>query len=446
MLQSKIVRARTIVTLAGLAASASVASAQVPTEWTIEMQARTGVNVTTPFNLPAPASLSSSQTVAIDADGAIVFHVGNIDNNVDSNGIFYGVDGVGGLIVGPITSADYSSTVDVKDGRIALAFGGFSGTGGEIRDTTGALLQAFPAGGPLGVARFEGLQINTGGALGYRTDAAAGTSWVIDEFDGGTRQQTAVAVEGGEYSFLFTPDLNDNREMAGKVMFASGGNGILRITDAGVATTIAVDNEADPGSVYDRFFNSTVLSDSGQVCFYGERLADSAFALVCSDGVTSTTIAAEGDTVGEFDEITSFPSFDPAINDRGWVAFRAAQTFGQSIFVGDGATTVRLVGLNDTVDTPQGQFFIDSFVSAVDINDAGQVSFIATLGDGSRAAFVATPVVACPADLTGDSVVDVFDLLAYLDDWFAGDADRNGDNVTDVFDLLDYLDIWFVGC
>jgi hypothetical protein len=170
--------------------------------------------------------------------------------------------------------------------------------------------------------------------------------------------------------------------------------------------------------------------------------------LVRSDGVTSTVIAAQGDPIpGTFENIGGFPSFEPAINTQGWVAFRADQTVGQGVFIGDGTDTVRIIGLDDTVDTPQGQFTISGFVSAVDMNDAGQVSFIATLTDGSRAAFVASPVAGdCPADLNDDGMVDVFDLLDYLDDWFAGNADRTGDGVTDVFDLLDYLDIWFAGC
>lgn len=51
----------------------------------------------------------------------------------------------------------------------------------------------------------------------------------------------------------------------------------------------------------------------------------------------------------------------------------------------------------------------------------------------------------CPADLTGDRVIDVFDLLAYLDLWFAGElaADLDMSEAVDVFDLLAYLDLWF---
>ena len=54
--------------------------------------------------------------------------------------------------------------------------------------------------------------------------------------------------------------------------------------------------------------------------------------------------------------------------------------------------------------------------------------------------------VACRCDEDGDGVSNVFDLLAYLNGWFAGNADFNGDGGTDVFDLLGWLCCFFAGC
>jgi hypothetical protein len=51
----------------------------------------------------------------------------------------------------------------------------------------------------------------------------------------------------------------------------------------------------------------------------------------------------------------------------------------------------------------------------------------------------------CPADLNGDNVVDVLDLLLLLDTWgtcVGCAADLNGDGVVDVLDLLLLLDAW----
>ncbi len=50
----------------------------------------------------------------------------------------------------------------------------------------------------------------------------------------------------------------------------------------------------------------------------------------------------------------------------------------------------------------------------------------------------------CPADVTGDAVIDVLDLLAILSAWGAGGGpeDINGDGVVDVLDLLEVLSAW----
>ncbi len=53
---------------------------------------------------------------------------------------------------------------------------------------------------------------------------------------------------------------------------------------------------------------------------------------------------------------------------------------------------------------------------------------------------------ACDCEWDGNAAqVDVFDLLAYVNAWFAAapSADLTGDGATDVFDLLQFLDCWF---
>ena len=49
----------------------------------------------------------------------------------------------------------------------------------------------------------------------------------------------------------------------------------------------------------------------------------------------------------------------------------------------------------------------------------------------------------CPADITGDGVVDVLDLLEVLSQWgTTGSADINEDGTVDVLDLLEVLSAW----
>jgi hypothetical protein len=48
----------------------------------------------------------------------------------------------------------------------------------------------------------------------------------------------------------------------------------------------------------------------------------------------------------------------------------------------------------------------------------------------------------CPADLDGNGVVDVTDLLLLLGAWGTPDADITGDGITAVEDLLALLGAW----
>jgi hypothetical protein len=52
---------------------------------------------------------------------------------------------------------------------------------------------------------------------------------------------------------------------------------------------------------------------------------------------------------------------------------------------------------------------------------------------------------ACPSDVTGDGVVDSYDILEAIDAWgpcSGCEADTNGDEVVDVVDLLAILTAW----
>ncbi|HMN40355.1 MAG TPA: GC-type dockerin domain-anchored protein [Phycisphaerales bacterium] len=49
-------------------------------------------------------------------------------------------------------------------------------------------------------------------------------------------------------------------------------------------------------------------------------------------------------------------------------------------------------------------------------------------------------------DVDGNLAIEVQDIFAYLNAWFAGTADFNRDGVTQVQDIFDYLNAWFAGC
>lgn len=92
-------------------------------------------------------------------------------------------------------------------------------------------------------------------------------------------------------------------------------------------------------------------------------------------------------------------------------------------------------------------------VAVGDVNGDGALDVVTAGRENGASAVVllnqcvgSTPVCAC--ELDGDAAqVDVFDLLSYLDLWFANDAaaELTGDEpaAVDVFDLLAFLDCWF---
>ncbi len=85
---------------------------------------------------------------------------------------------------------------------------------------------------------------------------------------------------------------------------------------------------------------------------------------------------------------------------------------------------------------------------------SGSVAFsqetdLGVLAEGTLTIVATAPLPAggCVCDFDCASGVDVFDLLAYLDQWFTGSAaaEMTGDATpsVDVFDLLAFLDCWF---
>lgn len=63
-------------------------------------------------------------------------------------------------------------------------------------------------------------------------------------------------------------------------------------------------------------------------------------------------------------------------------------------------------------------------------------------------AFETQNAVICRADFTGDGVLDIFDVFAFLDAFNTGDsaADITGDGALDIFDVFAFLDLFNAGC
>ena len=81
--------------------------------------------------------------------------------------------------------------------------------------------------------------------------------------------------------------------------------------------------------------------------------------------------------------------------------------------------------------------------TAVDLGDPGIDRVFGAGRVDAYEAVVMAMEMNCPADVTGDGIVDVLDLLDVLAGWGgSGPADVNGDGIVDVLDLLDVLGAW----
>jgi len=441
-------------TLSSLLLLSAGTQAEVPTEWSFEIQARSSLDPgIAPFNLPYPSSLSS-QYVSIDNDGSVVTRVLLFSGGV-TEGFFYGVNGSGGVILS-VNSPDgpaFSAYHDHRDGLIAL-----EDAGSIVIDTSGNLVIDYPPGGPEGVSNFSGMTMDSTGAICYRGDFGVEDKNIIDEFIDGVRTPTQLAnTYDGNYSFLFAPRMNESRQVVGNTIPETGPTRrIVRWESDGSPTTIA-----ETGATWNSFVNSTAIADSGDVAFSARRTADSVWEINRTDGTTLTTIADGNEPDISNSSIANFP---PSVNSDGWVAFRATDAVfdATALWVGDGENLVKLIEYDQMIDTDIGPialgFDFGGFTGkqvtngVVDINDNGQVAFEAFLRNGTIGVFVATPAAAdpCPSppDFVDDDQLDIFDVFAYLDLFNAGDpaADITGDGSLDIFDVFGFLDLFNAGC
>lgn len=431
-----------------LLSTCHLAAAVPPADWTFELQCRSSLDPNIPaFNLPIGASLSS-QYVSLDTDGGVAIRAIMSSPNA-TEGIFYGRNGVGGLIH-TINSPDpyYSSSLALRNGQIGLSI---FFDGAEVRNTTGALLQTFPAGGPEAVSSFSALSITSDGALGYRGDFGSAKKYIIDEYIGGTRTQTMVANSfDGTYSFLFSPVLNDARQMAGKVLLNAGGQAVLRWEPDGSLTTIATS-----GAQYSTFVNSIAMAQNGIVAYSARRTSDSIWQVAWSDGAQETVVARGGDLGIVNGSLANFP---PAVNSSGWVALRPSDPVSTALYVGDGDGLIKLVEYGQPIETDIGTltFGFDFgggtgkqvMNGAVAINDAGQIAFAAFLNNGTIGVFVATPQQGCAIDWNSDGELDFFDVQTFLAAFASNDpqADLVPDGQLNFFDVAAFLNLFSQGC
>ncbi len=453
-------------TLTGAAtASAQCGPSLIPeaNDWDLQIQARSSLDSgIAPFNLPFPSSLSS-QYLSLDTDGGIAIRY--ISSGAQTEGVFYGTNGAGASIIEANNPADpvYSTDLDLSAGMLAVADGPFGAGGARVFDTSGALLQHFPAGGPQSLSGIGSPTMIADGAIAYRADFGLEDVVAIDEFDGPTRTQTVLASTlGPSYSFLFTPAANDARQVVANTIPGAGpSRRIVRFEPDGSPTTVA-ETGAATGINFNAFVNSTAIASNGYVAFSARRAADSVWGVYLWDGADIIEIAA-GDNP-DIDN-SSLANFPPVVNAMGWVAFRATDVANDStaLWVGDGDTLVKLVQYDQLMPTDLGDIIAgfdfggfdgkQTINGVVDINDQGQVGVASFLRNGTIALYVATPLitVGCnPADLAEPfGQIDFSDVLAFLTFFSEQSICADLAEPTGQFDFSDiiaFLDAFTNGC
>ncbi len=440
--------ARTCVAVAGLVVS-SVAVAEVPQLWKVQMQCR-GTNASNipTFNLPAGASLTN-QTPAINDAGQAAVRA-SFTSGQFGDVIFLGSGGTGSLVVTTQGAATFTSAdLDLTDSALILTRA--SGGGVEQRLLNGTLEQSFGAPNPESVVTFTRSRW-LGSSVGYRGTTNNGVrKWIIDRFGPTGREQRAYLVDGAgtNFLFLYPPTTNAALQMGGKVDDINGNSAIIRMDGPGAATSVFSSTEPN----VDFIAGVTDMNASGNIAFFVRFNTSNGqvFRLIRGNGQSRTQIAQAGDL-----GITSptMANFTPAISNSGLVAFRARDAAGEALFVGDGTSLKRIVGMNDVVNTDLGPIAlgfnfggtnIQALSGSIDINSKNQIVFCGVLSNGSIAMFSASP---CAADFNGDGVLDFFDYLDFVAAFSANDptADFNGDGVIDFFDYLDFVAAFAEGC
>ncbi|MGD8440215.1 MAG: hypothetical protein PVG53_06750 [Holophagae bacterium] len=400
-------------TLVAVALVGAAAWAFATDDWgPLELQVRS--NIVDGYNLPANSSFNSRSPSLAD-DARVAISLGIVGGNVNTVGLWLGAGGSGSVVWsdagGPSMSdcslnaagvAVFPLTFTVTDGLYFYDAG--SGTSGLLTSL------------PIGSSAWTGAEINAGGQTAFRASFTGQHAWV--SYDGEVNPPYHALEIGlvptSPYWYLYTPSFNNQRLIAGKTSLAADHDAdqIILCDVAAVCQVLVEDVDADPTSPYASFANSVSLTNDNRIAFNANLVGGGA-GVFLTDGATTVTIATTAEP-----EISAIDAFPPRANDHGQVVFRAFDGAGlMAIFVGDGGELVRVVTEHDLVPTDLGEGRVDQhdgsvvFGGAPDINNAGDVAFVAAL---------------TPADNNqiewGSGLFIAYDSLIFADGFESGDT------------------------
>lgn len=342
-------------------------SAQPPEYGDPQLQARSNLLVNDEgWNLP-PGSSFNSITPSINAGGWVAFPVQVVpipgQPGQSGVGIWLGRDGDGAIVrrhdevAG--NEAWIGSQVGLNDlGEIAYilhaggtnyAFWLFDPKNGHSQPV--GLLPLTPSSlsnVSLSNSRVLGYQGQFGSGRGFASTAAFAlpSDSQVHVFDNSLDP-------GSAYNFLYSPSMNGQRVIAGKVNVGVGpdfSRAEIRLFPVdGSSTRVVADRNLDPDSPFSAFDNSLAINDQGAVALGVRLFAGSIRAVYRFHGSEAVEIARAG--AGPILDIDFFP---PAISEDGLVAFRARDAHGQAVYVGDGISLRRVIGNGDSIETDLG--------------------------------------------------------------------------------------------
>jgi len=119
--------------------------------------------------------------------------------------------------------------------------------------------------------------------------------------------------------------------------------------------------------------------------------------------------------------------------------------FGNAFVWREGKGTQQLPVYFDEIGVSYPAGFTFSFVSGISDDGRWLTGWGSSGSPGNTVTWVVElpgDTVECPADINGDGLVDVVDMLALLAAWGTDGADINGDGTTDIVDLLVLIAAW----
>ena len=375
--------------------------AELP-EYTFQLQARTNLegNASGAYNLAPGNLLPGGFSIPLTADRKVGFVLSVTPEG--RRAIWYGGDGEGSRIY---MLPDVG--VDAILGELSLnsrAQAAFTVTGANAAENNGIYLLDVTAPdavqvlrAPLGSTSWSSLVLNEAGQMGARVSMGTGKVHVLYvPRDGGGFEAKILASEksvdaSSPYTFLYSPNLNDEGQMVGVVDLASPGAEYfqeLRVWSAdGTSQLVAESRGQNPLSPVWRFASvQPSLNNQGQVAFLAtvkNASNQNRTALLLWDGTALKTIAQDG--VGDIKTVEFFPA---DLNDSGLVVFRAIRASDglRAVWVSDGSSLKPVVVEHDILPSDLGEARVDQetasnpvFGGNPRLNARGDVSFAAGL-------------------------------------------------------------------